>query len=299
MAWAHRQHLLYVAEFASHTIRCIDLDAGRVHTVAGLAGEYGKHDGTSRHLFLAAAAAAASDNIMLHHKGEFEAARFACPTGLALSSDEDSLHVSDAGSHDIRTLDLRRGVVSTQHSGTNLTNPLAVLSGCALASGADACHGAEVGEVDECIVFSDLQAIYVRWSSQRHRRHCRHPELDLETRNDVNNDCHVDEIEFVCEADKAVGLAWLEMGRIVVAAESGRHRIVSIDLESGKKTVLAGSGVAGKSRRRAAQQRSPLYGLLLSRCRTQGRGVEHSPPQSPSERALRATLVQRAASARF
>jgi hypothetical protein len=93
--------------------------------------------------------------------------------------------------------------------------------------------------MDECVVFSDLHSIFVKWPANRGGR---------KTEGSLNDGGGFVDVNFVCEADRATSLGWLETGRVVVAAESGCHRIISVDLVSGKKTVLVGSGVAGRLR---------------------------------------------------
>jgi hypothetical protein len=45
MAYAHDQGRIFVAEYSSQTIRCIDLKGGKVQTLAGQSNQYGRSDG--------------------------------------------------------------------------------------------------------------------------------------------------------------------------------------------------------------------------------------------------------------
>lgn len=80
---------LYIAESGQAIIRQLKLNEKQVLTIAGKSGETSPADGT------------------------LTDARFDSPGGLAFSSAEQALYVSDAGNHAIRRLDLAAGKVTT------------------------------------------------------------------------------------------------------------------------------------------------------------------------------------------
>ncbi len=78
---------LYVADTGNNAIRLIDLNAGTVSTLAG--GTLGSSDGVGA------------------------AAEFNQPVGMALSTDQATLYISDYSNHTIRALTLATGAVTT------------------------------------------------------------------------------------------------------------------------------------------------------------------------------------------
>lgn len=80
---------LYVVDTGNSVIRKVVLATGATSTVAGLAGITGSGDGTGA------------------------AARFNYPSGIALSSDNSTLYVSDTGNNTIRSINVATGAVTT------------------------------------------------------------------------------------------------------------------------------------------------------------------------------------------
>lgn len=87
----------WITDSGNHTVRLLDRGTGTLSTWAGSAGEPGAADGA------------------------LSAARFAGPTGLALSSDESTLYVADTANATIRAIDLSAGTVSTLAGSPELT----------------------------------------------------------------------------------------------------------------------------------------------------------------------------------
>ncbi|GFO65652.1 hypothetical protein M1B72_11470 [Geomonas paludis] len=80
---------LYVVDTGNSVVRKVVLATGATSTVAGLAGVTGSADGAGA------------------------AARFNYPTGIAMSSDNSTLYVSDTGNNTIRSIDVATGAVTT------------------------------------------------------------------------------------------------------------------------------------------------------------------------------------------
>ncbi len=80
---------LYVLDTGNSVIRKVVLATGATSTIAGLAGITGSGDGTGA------------------------AARFNYPNGIALSSDNSTLYVSDTGNNTIRSINVATGAVTT------------------------------------------------------------------------------------------------------------------------------------------------------------------------------------------
>eukprot|EP00929_Paragymnodinium_shiwhaense_P080572 TRINITY_DN42029_c0_g1_i1.p1 TRINITY_DN42029_c0_g1~~TRINITY_DN42029_c0_g1_i1.p1 ORF type:complete len:761 (-),score=81.65 TRINITY_DN42029_c0_g1_i1:311-2593(-) len=93
MALHHSEGQLYIADEGNHAIRSVDLEAGRIHTIAGVLGREGSQpfpDGSPA-----------------------TQQRLKSPAGLALDSIQGLLYISDSGNSAIRVLDLPAGRLST------------------------------------------------------------------------------------------------------------------------------------------------------------------------------------------
>lgn len=89
LAYDPQTQSLYVADYDAHVVRRIDLEAGMVQTIAGIAGEPGSDDGI------------------------LGQGRLDTPLGLALSP-QAILYIVDGGTGVLRALDLSTGTLSTR-----------------------------------------------------------------------------------------------------------------------------------------------------------------------------------------
>ena len=78
----------YISDRDNNMIRCLDVDAGCVTTVAG-------------------------NGFPGHRDGIANQAKFSSPIGLAVSMDTNQLFVADSDDHVIRCIDLSKGEVTT------------------------------------------------------------------------------------------------------------------------------------------------------------------------------------------
>ena len=92
--------LLYIADSANHRIRCVDLQSGKITTVAGTGLQGFTGDG-----------------------GSALAANLNTPAGLALDA-AGNLYIADTGNHRVRRVDARTQIISTIAGGTSSSSLL-------------------------------------------------------------------------------------------------------------------------------------------------------------------------------